>query len=591
MRARELPISASIVTGAGIIALTMAVVGCGSASSPPAPRGEAREWFVDRAADAGLTFVHFNGMSGAMFLPEIMAPGVGLFDFDNDGDLDVFLPQGQMLGSGKTFSQATPPPDGPPHGRLFRNDLAPGPVERPVVRFTDVTDASGIAATGYGMGVATGDFDNDGWTDLYLTNFGRNQLWRNEGHGRFRDVSKTSGTDDPGWSVSAAFVDYDRDGWLDLFVGNYVNFSTDKNVACRTVSGAPDYCAPFVYPAQPSRLFRNQRDGTFVDTTAAAGLSREYGPALGVATADFDGDGWIDIFVANDLQPNQLWISQHDGTFRNTGLVAGVAVGTDGQPKSSMGVDAGDFDNDGDEDLFITELTGQGADLYVNDGKGAFTDQSARSGLRSATLPFTGFGAAWLDADIDGWLDLVTVNGLVMGVEPGQEGQPFPFAQSKQLLRNLGDGRFANDTTRAGAALGRATVGRGAAFGDLDNDGDTDVVVGNAIGRTEVLVNEQSTDHHWVGLRLVGGEQARDLIGAQAEFARSDGSVIWRRARADGSYASANDSRVLVGLGTVRSAVRVRVAWPDGVTETFGEVPPDRYTTLVRGKGTPAAGR
>jgi enediyne biosynthesis protein E4 len=571
------------------VAVAYAVMRSGPTGSSPEV-AEPRGWFVDRAAETGLAFVHFNGMSGAMFFPEIMAPGVGLVDFDNDGDLDVFLPQGQMLGTGKTLSQALFPPKVPPQGRLFRNDLqvhANGPR---TMRFTDVTDSSGINANGYGMGVAVGDVDNDGWVDLYVTNFGRNQLFRNNGDGTFADASKQSNTDDPGWSVSAAFVDYDRDGWLDLFIGNYVNYSTDANVQCRSMAGMPDYCAPFVYPPQPSRLLRNQRNGTFVDVTAAAGLSREFGPSLGVATADFNGDGWIDVYVANDLQPNQLWMNQSDGTFKNTALLAGVALGSDGNPKSSMGVEAGDFDNDGDEDLFVTELTGQGADLYVNDGSGLFADQSARSGLRVATLPYTGFGTAWFDFDNDGWLDILTVNGAVMGVaEIGRTNDPFPFNQLKQLFRNLGDGRFEDVTTRAGVAFERSAVGRGAAFGDLDNDGDVDVVVGNANGHVELLINEIEAHHHWIGLRLVGGQPPRDIVGARLGVVGANGSTVWRRARADGSYASASDSRVLVGLGETVGARRARVVWPDGRVEEWSGLPIDRYTTLTQGTGTAVA--
>jgi hypothetical protein len=577
--------------GAAAVAIVYASVRS-SRTDSVSPLDAAQPWFVDRALDGGLDVVHFNGMSGAMFFPEIMAPGVGALDFDNDGDLDVFLPQGQMLGKGRTLSDASFPPAQPPKGRLFRNDLQVNPDGSRRLRFTDVTEASGITADGYGMGVAAGDFDNNGWVDVYVTNFGRNQLFRNNGNGTFTDVSRASGTDDAGWSVPAAWLDYDRDGWLDLFVGHYVNYSVDANVACKSMSGMPDYCAPFVYPAQPSRLFRNRGDGTFTDVTAAAGMSREFGPALGAAAADFNGDGWIDLYVANDLQANQLWINQRDGTFANTALLAGAALGIDGNPKSSMGVDAGDFDNDGDEDVFITELTGQGADLYVNDGAGVFRDQSAASGLRAATLAYTGFGAAWFDFDNDGWLDILTVNGKVMGTGSGSTAgsdDTFPFAQLKQLFRNLGNGQFENVTKRAGAVFERSAVGRGAAFADLDNDGDTDVLVGNTNGRVELLINEVGSRSHWVGLRLVAGERPRDQFGTRVEIASGGGTALRRRARADGSYASSNDSRVLAGLGQSSSAVRVRVDWPDGRAEEWREVPADRYTTLVKGTGTAVA--
>jgi hypothetical protein len=550
-----------------------------SVSSSPAV---THSWFVERASAAGLRFQHVNGMTGAMYLPEIMGPGVGLIDFDNDGDLDVFLPQGRRLG----IHDAARPSENA-MGRLFRNEFIKQGEGAGVLQFTDVTESSGIRAAGYGMGVAVGDVDNDGWVDLYLTAFGANQLYMNNRDGTFRDVSKRSGTDHSGWSVSAAFVDYDRDGALDLFVGNYLNYRVEANIPCRSLAGIADYCAPFVYAAQPSRLFRNEGHGSFADMSVASGIAREFGPALGVSTADFDGDGWVDIYVANDLQANQLWINQRDGRFKNTALAAGVALGWNGEPKSSMGIDAGDFDNDGDEDIFITELTGQGADLYVNDGHGVFLDQSAASGLRIATLPLTGFGTAWLDVDNDAWLDLLTVNGTVTRSDAQASGDdPFPFGQIKTLHRNTRDGTFQNATGLAGPAFMRPAVGRGAAFGDLDNDGDTDVVVTNTNGPAELLINEVGSLNHWVGVRAVTGQQPRDALGARVGVVREDGSVIWRRARSDGSYASANDPRVVLGQGDqTRTRVRIRVIWPDGRAEEWADVPTGRYTTINQGSG------
>src|SRR5581483_11899783 len=326
---------------AGLAAVLLAVSACRRPSTPPAASagaGEPAEWFVDRAAEAGLAFTHFNGMSGALYYAEHMGPGVALFDYDNDGDLDVFIPQGRMLG-GRGLDQAVfPPQSSSLEGRLFRNDLQVNPDGTRVLRFTDVTHASRLDAHGYGMGAAAGDYNNDGCIDLYVTALGRNQLFRNNCDGTFTDVSEASGTADSGWSVSAAFVDCDRDGWLDLFLGHYLADSPETNVKCYSVSGRPDYCPPHVYAAEPSRLYHNNRDGTFTDVTAAAGLSREFGPALGVSTADFNGDGWIDLYVANDGQPNQLWINQHDGTFRNTALLSGTALSAEGAAKSSMGV-------------------------------------------------------------------------------------------------------------------------------------------------------------------------------------------------------------------------------------------------------------
>jgi enediyne biosynthesis protein E4 len=539
------------------------------------------DWFTDRAEESGLHFTHVNGMTGKFHYAEIIGPGAAMFDADNDGDLDIYLVQsGNLDQSGATAASQSP------KGRLFRNDLTINQDGTRSLRFTDVTEASGIVARGYGMGAAAGDFNNDGCVDLYLTNLGPNQLFRNNCDGTFTDVSKSSHTDDPSWSVSAAFLDYDRDGWLDLFVGNYLDWRIVSSMPCFSPSGRPDYCSPNVFQPQPSRLYHNNHDGTFTDLTAKAGLSREFGPALGVSTADFNGDGWIDLYVANDGQPNQLWINQHDGTFKNMGLLSGTALSAHGKPKAGMGVDAGDFDNDGDEDLFVTNLTGEGHDLYVNDGSGLFEDQSARSGLGPASRPYTGFGAAWFDADNDGWLDMLIVNGAVQTIEALRRlNDPFPLHQRKLLFRNLGNGHFEEVSARGGSAFQLSEVGRGAAFGDIDNDGDVDVLVANNNGKPRLLVNNVGSRHHWIGLRVVGRQAARDMLGARVGVVRDDGSVLWRRARSDGSYASANDPRVLVGLGSSTHVARVRVRWPDGTTEERSAPPIDRYTTLKEGEG------
>ena len=586
--------SCHIVASFGLVLL----VGC-SATQPESSAPEEStgsidnltpgEWFTDEAANAGLQFVHFNGMTGKLYQPEIMGPGAAMFDYDNDGDLDVYLVQGGMLGE-------TRPADVPANlgDRLFRNDLESASGKTGRLRFTDVTTQSGINPRGYGMGVATGDIDNDGDVDLYVTGYHRNQMFRNNGNGTFTDISAPSGTDDPtSWGVSAAFLDFDRDGWLDLFVGNYLQYSFASHIACVGVSGLPDYCRPSAYRAQPSRLYRNVGHGRFTDVTIASGLARQFGPALGVSTADFNRDGWIDIFVANDEQENQLWINQRDGTFTNTALAAGAALGPAGERRANMGVDAGDFDADGDDDLFITELIGQGSTLYVNDGAGAFEEQSTRAGLRRPSLPYTGFGAAWFDFDNDGWLDILAVNGDVnRNVEKvAAKSDPFPLSQKNQLFRNLG-GRFEEVTDRAGKVFELVETSRGAAFGDIDNDGDTDVLVSNAAGTVRLLVNNVGSRSHWLGLRLVGKPggtgTARDFIGARVAIARPGMPTLWRRARADGSYASANDPRVLAGLGTATMAPDVSVIWPDGTSESWPGVSLDRYTTLMQGTGTPA---
>jgi hypothetical protein len=569
------------------IAFALITASCSDRPSSDASVGQSPaqvEWFTDRARETGLDFVHFNGMTGSFYFPEVIPPGVALLDYDDDGDLDLFVPQGQMLGK-KAPIEPLQPPQVPLASRLFRNDLDVHPDGTRMLRFTDVTSASRIAVRGYAMGAAAGDFDNNGCVDLYVTNLERSQMFRNNCDGTFTDVSKASGAESSGWSVSAAFVDFDRDGWLDLFVGHYVHYNVEADKPClHSIGSLRDYCPPSAYRSQPGRLFHNNRNGTFSDVTAAAGVGREFGPALGVSTADFNGDGWIDIYVANDGTPNQLWINRRDGTFTNTALLAGVALGADGEAKGSMGVDAADFDHDGDEDLFITELAREGHDLYVNDGTGVFEERAAAAGIRLPSLPYTGFGAAWFDFDNDGWLDILTVNGAVRhSAEALTRKETFALQQPKQLFRNLGNGQFADVTDQAGAVLKHPEISRGAAFGDVDNDGDTDVVVANDSGPIRLLINHVGSGNHWVGVRVVGN-RGRDIVGARVGIVRASGPPLWRRARADGSYGSANDPRVLVGLGKTQSISRVLVEWPGGDAEEWTNVPVDRYTTLKQGE-------
>jgi enediyne biosynthesis protein E4 len=559
--------------------------GSGSSTAPPAsaPAKPAAEWFTEQAESSGIRFTHFNGMSGERYYPEIMAPGVALFDYDNDGDLDVYLVQSQILGKGKTLKDATFPPASPLKDRLYRNDL-----KGSALHFTDVTDASGIDVQSYGMGVAAGDYDNDGFVDLYRTGLKGAVLLHNNGNGTFTNVTATSGAGDPdGWGVSSSFVDYDRDGNLDLFVGNYLLYTTEADIDCLAVTGQHDYCPPNSYRAQPSRLYHNRGNGTFEDVTRTALVGGAYGPALGVSTADFDGDGWPDIYVGNDGVANQLWINQKNGTFKDTAFLAGAAVNGAGNAEASMGIDAGDYDNDGDEDLFITNWLAQMNILYVNDGKGAFEDAKAASGLGPPSLAKTGFGTAWFDYDNDSWLDLLTLNGSVSIIEAqARANAPFPLKMKNQLYRNLGNGRFDDVSARAGAVFQREEVSRGGAFGDVDNDGDTDVLVGVAAGPTRLLINNVGNASGWIGLRLMAAGGKRDALGARAEIRRPNGAALWRRVRSDGSYASANDPRLLVGLGSPAPAtVAVHVMWPDGTTGDFPSVPAGRYTTLVQGQG------
>jgi enediyne biosynthesis protein E4 len=545
---------------------------------------QARDWFEDKAKEAGLEFVYVNGMAGKFYLPEIMPAGVGLLDYDNDGDLDIFLTQGRAEGPlHSRGGSRTPPGSAQLTARLFRNDLQPASDAGPVPRFTDVTERAGIEARGYGMGVAAGDFDNDGCVDLYLTNFGPNVLLRNQCNGTFTDVSKSSGTDHAGWSVSASFVDYDRDGWLDLYVGNYVHVNLAADRTCTGLTGKRTYCPPAEYRPESDRLYRNNRNGTFSDVTTRALKGGPFGPALGVVSADFNNDGWIDIYVANDGRENLLWINQGDGTLRNMGLLSGAALSGDGKPEGSMGVDAGDFDDDGDEDLFMTHLPSEGNNLYVNNGTGLFDDMSASSGLGPSSLGHTGFGTAWFDFDNDGRLDILAVNGAV-DVIRDREADAFPFDERKLLFRNIGRGLFEDVSQHAGAAFRSTAVGRGAAFGDVDNDGDVDVLVGNINGPAQLLINTVGNRQHWIGLRLVG-KTARDMLGARVRVIGKDGQGPWRRARTDGSYASANDPRVLIGLGAATDTPTVRVRWPGNDVEEWASVPIDRWTTLTQGQG------
>ena len=562
-------------------------------SEPPA--GEA--WFTDRAEAAGIDFVHYNGMSGEFHISETLGSGAAMFDFDNDGDLDVYVVQGRMPGPGRNPEPATVPPRA--HrlaDRLYRNDLEVHADGTRTLRFTDVTEGSGLDARSYGMGVAAGDVDNDGRVDLYRTGLGPNQLFRNDGDGTFTDVTRQAGAGDSRWSVSASFVDFDRDGWLDLYVGNYLDHRVDApQPACFTRTGERDYCGPSAYAPVPDRLYRNLGDGTFVDVTAAAGVAREYGPALGVAAFDADGDRWTDIYVADDGEPNQLWMNRRDGTFINGALLAGAALNDNGRTEGSMGVDAGDFDGDGDDDLFMTHLTRETNTLYVNDGSGLFEDRSATIGLGAPSWAYTGFGTAWFDFDNDGWLDLLVVNGAVQASHqrfamrtldlPARAGEPLPLHQPNQLFRNLGNGRFDEVTGRAGPVFRLSEVSRGAAFGDVDNDGDVDVLVTNNNGRARLLINDVGQRNRWIGLRLVGGAGRRDMPGARVGVFRRDGPPLWRRARADGSYASANDPRVLVGLGPSATVRRVRVVWPSGREEDWTDLPVDRWLTLEEGTG------
>jgi enediyne biosynthesis protein E4 len=526
--------------------------------------GQAPAPFVDVTSQSGLNFSHANGAEGKLLLPEVIGSGGALFDYDNDGDLDVFLVQSS----------------GP--SALFRNDLAIKPDGSRTLRLTDVTKASAIVATGYGMGAATGDFDNDGWIDLYVTNLGSNQLLRNNGNGTFSDVTAKAGADDPRWSTSATFFDYDRDGWLDLFVANYVNFRPDMTRNCFSAGSARDYCNPVVYDAVPDKLLHNNRDGTFSDVSARSAIARESGRGLGVMASDVNGDGWTDLYVANDGDPNQLWInSRGSGAFVDEALLAGVSVNRAGQPQGSMGIDVGDVDRDGDDDLFVTNLDNEGNTLYLNVGSGLFEDRTAEFGLFK--LGFTGFGTRFMDYDNDGWLDLVIVNGAVrhLGGQV-QKGDPYPLKQRSQLFRNDRGRKFVDVSDSAGMPFAQLQVARGAATGDLDNDGDVDLVVFNNNEPARVLLNEAAAQRRWLGIRAMDSRYKRDAVQARVSLAGQRGAT--RTVQTDGSYCVASDPRVLFGLGSESRVQTIRVQWPGGQVEEFRDLAVDRYYVLEPGK-------
>lgn len=535
------------------------------------------ELFVDATEATGIDFVHFNGAGGDYTLAEITGSGGALFDFDNDGDLDVYLIQGRMLKAGQS-----PPAKVRLGNRLYRNDSLPGQG----VQFTDVTRGSGAEISAYGMGVATGDFDKDGWIDLYVTNLGSNNLLRNNGDGSFTDVTNHAGCDDSRWSTSASFVDMDGDGWLDLFVANYVDFSADVRRECFSNSSARDYCGPDSYDPVSDRLLRNRGDGTFEDVTTKAGMDQDKRAGLGVVAADFNGDGWTDIYVANDGDANHLWINDKgSGRFKDAALLAGVAVNRLGTPEASMGVDAADVDGDGDMDLFMTHLERESNTFYLNLGDAVFDDRTVEMGLHAPSLTYTSFGTRFFDFDNDGWLDLMVLNGAVRIIEAlARRGDPYPLHQRNQLFRNNGDGSFIEISNQVGPAFDASLVSRGAAFGDIDNDGDTDVLICNNNGPARLLLNQCETNdnNNWIGIRAVDQDGRNDVLQARIEVVDSEGNSIWRRIHTDGSFCSASDPRVIVGLGD-RTEADVVVHWPHGEAERWQCLPTGRYTTLRKG--------
>ncbi|MYA08995.1 MAG: CRTAC1 family protein [Holophagales bacterium] len=541
--------------------------------------------FVDRAQELGLRFVHDNGMTGELYFAENMGGGAALFDADGDGDLDLYLGQGHRLAPA---GDASPPGAPEPGDRLYRNDLEAGEL-----RFTDITEASGLDARGYGMGVTVGDIDNDGDPDLYILNLGPNELWRNDsepGAIRFTNITAGSNTADPRWSAAASFFDLDGDGLLDLFVGNYVEFRVAIHKTCSSPQGLLDYCGPKAYRDEPNRVLRNRGGGVFEDWTFRLGVGDLRRPTLGTVATDLNGDGTTDVYVANDQSQNTLLLNQGGTALVDEAVLAGAAVDAEGQPEASMGVLAEDFNGDGLVDLFMTHLQHQTNTLYVNEGGGFWEDRTRRSGLGQPSFVYTGFGAAAMDYDLDGELDIYVANGAVKRIEEQvRTDDPHPLREPNQLFRGLGGGRFEEvpDFERPAAA----EVSRGVARGDLDNDGDPDLVVVNNGGPVRVLINERAPgDRDWLGvdLRLAPAGEAllgRRALGAWLGTVEADEARSWRRFHTDGSYASANDPRVIVVSPTGTPTTLV-ARWPDGATETFRVEVSGGYVTLVRGEGS-----
>jgi hypothetical protein len=530
---------------------------------------EGTSWFADVTDEVGLDFVHEAGPVGDYFMPQIMGSGAAFLDFDNDGLLDIYLLHNAGPESGAT-------------NRLYR--------QTPDHRFVDVSKGSGLDVAGFGMGVAVGDVNNDGWVDVAITEFGRTRLFLNRGDGTFREITAEAGLDNPLWGTSLSFVDFDRDGWLDLVVVNYVDY--DPAHAC-TVAGRRDYCHPRQFGPQVTRLYRNvsSPDGKsvhFKDVSLSSGIGRVAGPGLGVVCTDFDGDGWPDIFVANDTQANRLWINQKDGTFLDDAVVRGVAYNAMGHAEAGMGVALGDVDGDGLFDLFVTHLTEETHTLWRQGPRGQFRDQTAFARLAAPRWRGTGFGTAMGDFDHDGALDIAVVNGRVArsggAPEPARATFWQAYAERNQLFTNDGTGRFVDVSPANLAFAGTSAVARGLAIGDYDNDGALDLLVTTVAGRARLYRNIAPDRGHWLIVRAVDPARRRDAYGAVV-MVEAAGRRWVRQVNAGNSYLSSSDPRAHFGLGAAASVDRITVTWPDGTIEEFPGQTGDRAITLRKGDG------
>ena len=515
--------------------------------------------FTDITRESGVSFHHVNGASPDKHLVETMGSGGLFFDYDNDGWIDLFLVDGGSLADARVASQAK--------HRLYRN--------RGNGTFEDVTAKSGIRHRDYGMGACAGDYDNDGWIDLYVTNFGPNALYRNRGDGSFTDVTAFAHVGEPRWSASCAFADLDKDGDLDLFVVNYVDADRQKTPYCGNAKLAQRfYCHPLNYPSLPNTLYRNDGRGVFTDVSAASGIGAHRGNGLGVVVTDYDGDRWPDVFVANDSVANVLFRNTGKLRFVETALGAGVAVATDGKARAGMGVDAGDYDGDGREDVVVTNLDFETHSLFRNVGDGLFEYTTRTSGLGFATLPFVGFGVAFLDADNDMQLDIAIANGHIMDNAPVYRSGT-TYAQRNLFFRNAGSKRFVEIGRNAGDGFALEKVSRGLVAGDIDNDGDLDLVVTNNGQSADVLRNDSVRGNSLL-VRAAIGARVRVTAGGQTQV---------RDVRAGSSYLGQNDLRVHFGLGHAAMADRVEVTWPSERVEVLSTVAVNQIVTIHEGRG------